>query len=93
MFSQIQKMTPPSFLTIEIRYLALFFCVSSVCSPCSTISQFTALGSIAAQRLIKKRESPIDLSLRSFIAGALSPTSPLAQVTKSFSVLSPMTWR
>jgi hypothetical protein len=90
MSSQTQKITASNFLARVIPYLALRH-LSSSDSPGVRRSQLTYLGSILAHKLIKNLPSGrLTLSLKSVIAGALSPTNSFAHSTRSFSVLSPI---
>ena len=83
-------MTQPSFLAIDSTYLA-FKSLSSSVSPGVTISQFTALGSIAEQSLIKNLPSERAESLKFLIWG--SCTNSFAHLTKSSSFLEPTIFR
>merc|ERR1712166_1027943 len=87
MSSQTQKTIASNFLARVIPYLALRHLSSSV-SPGVRRSQLTYLSSIVEHKLIKNLPSErADLSLKSFIGGALSPTLSLAHLTRSDSVL------
>jgi len=85
--SQTKKITAPSFLAIEMAYLAFCYLSSSV-EPLVTKSQLTMRGSIEAQSLIKNTPSAMALSAKFLIY--MSFTEAFAQSIISYSYLPPM---